>query len=73
MMRLFLTLILTFGFATFTTAQAPPPLFLNEIQIPPLVVYNSQGNYDLDAIQTTHNFNPHDPNDHLNDVITFVY
>lgn len=32
--------------------------FVNPIQIPPLAVANSDGSYDLDAIQTMHNFNP---------------
>jgi len=52
-------------------AQAPPPEFLNEIDIPPLVV--NPDAYDLDVVQTTHDFNPHDPNDPLNGVTTFAF
>jgi bilirubin oxidase len=72
-MKILPTFLLTMGIATFIMAQAPQPLFSNEIQIPPKVVYNQQGSYDLDVIQTIHDFNPHNPNDPLNGVTTFTF
>ncbi|MEM9549483.1 MAG: multicopper oxidase domain-containing protein [Bacteroidota bacterium] len=53
--------------------EAPPPKFINKLEVPPLIVYNPQGSYDLDAIQTTHDFNPDIPNDPLNGVTTFCF
>lgn len=66
-----LILILFIGPLLSVGAQAPLPKFLNEIQIPPLVV--DPNDYDLDVIQTSHDFNPHDPADPLNGVTTFAF
>jgi len=75
MKKLYTTFLLVFCFAVFAIAQtpAPAPKFLNEIQIPPKIVYNNMGSYDIDVIQTVHNFNPHDPSDPLNGVTTFAF
>ena len=70
---LYSTILLVLGFASFIAAQtpAPAPKFLNEIQIPTLVL--NPDSYDLDVIQTTHDFNPHDAADPLNGVTTFAF
>lgn len=71
MKKLYLTFVFSLCLAIIIQAQAPPPKFLNEIVIPPLIT--NPDNYDLDAIQTTHDFNPHDPGDPLNGVTTFAF
>ena len=53
--------------------EAPPPKFINKLAIPPLIVYSDDNTYDLDAIQTTHDFNPDIPGDPLNGVTTFCF
>ena len=75
MKKFYNLLILSLCFSAFSQAQAPEPKFVNNLNpaIPPLIVYNNQGNYDLDAIQTTHDFNPATPNDPLNGVTTFCF
>jgi len=72
MKRFYLSFLAVLCFsASLFSQEAPPPEFLNEIQIPPLVI--NPDAYDLDVVQTTHDFNPHDPNDPLNGVTTFAY
>ncbi|MFT6783999.1 MAG: FtsP/CotA-like multicopper oxidase with cupredoxin domain, partial [Saprospiraceae bacterium] len=73
MRKVYSTILLFTGFASFIAAQAPAPApkFLNEIQIPLLIT--NPDSYDLDVIQTTHDFNPHDASDPLNGVTTFAF
>ena len=71
MRKFYSTFLFLLGFITYISAQAPPPKFLNEIQIPPLVTVPDA--YDLDAIVTTHDFNPHDASDPLNGVTIFAF
>jgi hypothetical protein len=73
MKKIYSTILLLLGFTAFIAAQtsAPPPKFLNEIQIPPLGT--NPDSYDLDVIQTIHDFNPQTDNDPLNGVTTFAF
>lgn len=72
MRTLYLNLFIFLCFTASVQAQeAPPPKFLNEIAIPPLV--KNADSYDLDAIKTVHDFNPNIPGDALNGVNTFAY
>ena len=63
-LQLFLILLLLSS--TSLSAQE----FINPISIPPLILYNTEGGYDLDVIQTEHNFSPMSMTDTLNTMVT---
>ncbi len=64
----FLLALMLFNSATLIAQE-----FINDLQIPPLIVYNNQGSYDLDVIATTHNFSPMG-SDSLNTMVpTFAF
>ena len=71
MKKIYLTFLFAFCLGSLIQAQAPPPKFLNEIVIPPLIT--NPDSYDLDAIVTTHDFNPDIPDDPLNGVTTYAF
>jgi len=71
MKKFYLLCVSIMCFSAFIQAQAPPPKFLNEIEIPPLIT--NPDAYDLDVIQTVHDFNPHAAADPLNGVTTFAF
>jgi len=74
MKKFYLNFIALMCFSASIFAQeAPPPKFVNELQIPPLIHYFDASTYDLDVIQTTHDFNPQIPGDPLNGVTTFAF